>query len=200
MDGTITCYLEDDSEPVVGRFRVLRVDFVTALNEGFEPAEVLYEGAGDCLPLAGFFAHSVGLIAKELREPVPPVPHLLSMMLPTMVGYASKLLILERIAIAPQYVGHRLGITTARRLIDMFADETTLVVTNPGWALRNDWYRSDTDPKPDAKAVRELERHWSRLGFRWLPATDLWIASTSGIPTVEQLADQRHKKGRNLVA
>lgn len=112
------------------------------------------------------------------------------------------LLILERIAIHPEYRGQRLGLAVARRLIDLFGRGCGLVALKP-FPLQHENLRPmeerssyEVHHNGDlSTAQKQLTQYWKQLGLRRVKGTPYFALSlATQLPDIRKLASRRKKR------
>jgi GNAT superfamily N-acetyltransferase len=192
IDGKIVLVGEDQSEVVAGTLQVLLVLIEVAREHGFAAFDVL-----DSLTDSSHYLELIddgGDWHEEVREKFVDL-------------LSSNLLIINQVKVEPKYRGKGLGILAVKTAIDCFSQGCGLVALKPFPLQFTSWQSPDWKPelplprglsKAQAfrSALRKVEKHWARLGFRRIGKTEIWglcpahrqpslDAAMKGIPIVK---------------
>ncbi len=170
IDGKIVLVGEDESELVAGTLQVLLVLIEVAREHGFTAFDVL-----DSLTDSSHYLELIddrGDWHDYVREQFIDL-------------HSSNLLIINQVKVEPKYRGKGLGILAVKTAIDCFSQGCGLVALKP-FPLQFTWWKSP-DWKPELplpnglnkaqafrSALRKVEKHWARLGFRRIGKTEIW--------------------------
>ncbi len=170
IDGKIVLVGEDESEVVAGTLQVLLVLIEVAREHGFAAFDVL-----DSLTDSSHYLELIddgGDWHDVVREKFVDL-------------LSSNLLIINQVKVEPKYRGKGLGILAVKTAIDCFSQGCGLVALKPFPLQFTSWQSPDWKPElPLGKglskaqafrsALRKVEKHWARLGFRRIGKTEIW--------------------------
>jgi hypothetical protein len=183
MDGKILLSMEDEEELQAGIFQLLLVSLSTAREDGFAAFEVL-----DSLTDTAHYLELIddsGDWSQMVRHQFVDV-------------IDSDLLIVNKVNVDLEYRGRGLGILAVKTAIDCFSRGCGLVALKPFPLQFTHWESPDWEPEtplPDGmtkaqafrSALKKVEKHWARLGFRRIGRTDLWgLCPAHRQPTLEK--------------
>lgn len=168
--GKIMLAMADDTEAPAGKLELLLVSLSTAREYGFAAFDVL-----DSLTDTSHYLELIddgGEWSEAVQDQFVDV-------------FDSDLLIINKVEVEPRYRGKGLGILAVRTAIESFSRGCGLIALKPfplqftGWKAP-DWEPSVPLPHNVTKAqafrsaIKKVEKHWARLGFRRVGKTDLW--------------------------
>lgn len=161
--------------PLVNDYDISPLDMLDALNQDVAEYLTLLDKRGEWLPAV-----------EELFEPV----------------LGSTLMILDRMEIKPEHRGKRLGLVAVKRLIDVYADQLSLVALKP-FPLQfigmkdPDWVVppgvSDDPEAAFCEARAKLEAYWALLGFESFGSLMVLNPHLRG-PSLEDLVEGKDLK------
>jgi hypothetical protein len=172
--GRIIAETENRGEEDAGQISVSLVQFGEALNHGIS-AERLGDGiSGD---ISEYWEHLLDVETGYPKEEIQNEFELVDL----------DLLIIDYVAIYPEYRGLRIAESAIHRAIDIFGTGCGLVACKP-WPLQ--FTPSVADDQEALKrlalpnvskgeAIRKLRTYWSRLGFWPLGNTGIYLLSVS---------------------
>lgn len=170
IDGKIVLVGEDESEVVAGTLELLLVLIEVAREHGFVAFDVL-----DSLTDSSHYLELIddgGDWHDDVREQFIDL-------------LSSNLLIINQVKVEPKYRGKGLGILAVKTAIDCFSQGCGLVASKPFPLQFTSWKSPDWKPEPPLpkglskaqafrSALRKVEKHWARLGFRRIGKTEIW--------------------------
>jgi len=188
--GRITEMDDDESDILVGKFRLYYVDIASAINTGFIDVFDIFAAHSDST--ADYYDP---LFDPDTRDFSENLQQLLNYEI-----FGLSLLIIDRLELLPGYRGKSLGLTIMRRLIQRFSAGAGVVAIKPfplqfeksipaddksGWHAE---MQLSSFRETERDSMRKLQNHYSKLGFVEMKSTPHMILSTARrLPSIEKL-------------
>jgi GNAT superfamily N-acetyltransferase len=188
--GRITEMDDDESDILVGKFRLYYVDIASAINTGFIDVFDIFDAHSNSTAdyydslfdpdTAGFSENLQQLFNYEIFE--------------------QSVLIIDRLELLPGYRGKNLGLIIMRRLIQRFSAGAGVVAIKPfplqfeqsipaenksGWHAE---MQLSTFRETERDSIRKLRSHYGKLGFVEMKGTPhMFLSTTRRLPPIERL-------------
>jgi len=188
--GRITEMDDDESDILVGKFRLYYVDIASAINTGFIDVFDIFDAHSNSTAdyydslfdpeTAGFSENLQQLFNYEIFE--------------------QSVLIIDRLELLPGYRGKNLGLIIMRRLIQRFSAGAGVVAIKPfplqfeqsipaenksGWQAE---MQLSTFRETERDSIRKLRSHYGKLGFVEMKGTPhMFLSTTRQLPPIERL-------------
>ena len=190
IDGRITEMDDDESDILVGKFRLFYVDIASAIDTGNIDVFDIFDAHSDST--ADYYDSLIDPDTADFSE------NLRQLLEDEIFGLS--LLIIDRLELLPNYRGHKLGLIIMRRLIQRFSAGAGVVAIKPfplqfehsiptedqrGWHAE---MQLSSFGETERIAIRKLQNHYSKLGFIEMPGTPHMVLSTARrLPSIERL-------------
>jgi hypothetical protein len=188
--GRIAKMADDESDIVVGKFRLYYVDIASAINTGYVDVFDIFDAHSDSTAdyydslfdpdTVGFSDNLQRLFDYEIFE--------------------QSVLIIDRLELLPGYRGKNLGLTIMRRLIQRFSAGAGVVAIKPfplqfeqsipaedksGWHAE---MQLSSFRETERASIRKLRSHYSKLEFVEMKGTPhMFLSTTRRLPPIEML-------------
>lgn len=188
--GRLTEMDDDESDILVGKFRLYYVDIASTINNGFIDVFDIFDAHSDST--ADYYDSLFDPDTRDFSE------NLRQLFNDDIFGL--NLLIIDRLELLPEYRGKNLGLTIMRRLIQRFAAGAGVVAIKPfplqfeqsipaedksGWHAE---MQLSSFRETERDSIRKLQNHYSKLGFIEMESTPHMILSTARrLPPIEKL-------------
>ena len=187
--GRIAKMDDDESDKLVGKFRLYYVDIAAAINTGIDVFDI-------------FDAHS-GSTSEYYDSLFDPDTMGFSENLQQLFNYEifeQNVLIIDRLELLPGYRGKNLGLTIMRRLIQRFSAGAGVVAIKP-FPLqfehsipdenKSSWHSEmqlSSFRETEGDSLQKLQTHYRKLGFVEMKATPhMFLSTTRRLPPIERL-------------
>jgi hypothetical protein len=188
--GQITEMDDDESDILVGKFRLYYVDIASASNTGFIDVFDIFDAHSDSTAeyYDSLFDPDTTGFSENLHQ------------LFNYEIFGLNLLIIDRLELLPGYRGQNLGLIIMRRLIQRSSAGAGLIAIKPfplqfeksipaedesGWHAE---MQLSTFRQTAQDSIRKLQNHYSKLGFVKMESTPHMILSTARrLPPIDKL-------------
>ena len=190
IDGRIAEMGDDESDILVGKFRLFYVDIASAINTGYIDVFDIFDAHSDST--ADYYESLIDPGTADFSE------NLRKLLEDEIFGLS--ILIIDRLELLPNYRGHNLGLIIMRRLIERFSAGAGVVAIKPfplqfehsipaedkyGW---HEQMQLSGFRETERDSIRKLQNHYSKLGFVAMPGTPhMFLSTARRLPPIERL-------------
>jgi GNAT superfamily N-acetyltransferase len=180
----------DESDIVVGKFRLYYVDIASAINTGYINMFDLFDAHSDST--ADYYG---SLFDPDTMDFSENLQQLFNYEI-----FEQNVLIIDRLELLPEYRGENLGLTIMRRLIQRYSAGAAVVAIKPfplqfeqsipaenksGWHTE---MQLSSFRETEGDSIRKLRSHYSKLGFIEMKGTPhMFLSTTRRLPPIERL-------------